>query len=74
MPMVLEAIDHMTVTEKVNVMEYVWNALVSEHSAPTPDWHGDVLVSRREKMANGEETYLSVEESEACLEESCCAR
>jgi len=67
MPMVLEAIDSMTNAEKVNTMEYIWNALTAHYAAAVPEWHKDVLEARRRKIESGEVGYLSVEESEAHL-------
>jgi len=74
MPAVLKAIDEMSNAEKVSTMEYIWNALIAQYSAAVPDWHGDVLAARRRKIEAGEVEYLSVEESEARLEEECHAR
>jgi len=72
--MVLEAIDSMTNFEKVNTMEYIWNALTAHYASAVPDWHRDVLAARRRKIESGEVEYLSIEESEARLEEECHAR
>jgi len=74
MPMVLEAIDSMTNAEKVNTMEYIWNALTAHYAAAVPKWHKDALEARRRKIESGEVEYLSIEESEARLEEECHAR
>ena len=74
MPAVLEAIDKMSVSEKVNTMEYIWNALSAHHAEVTPEWHASVLAERRRKMENGEAEFLSIEESETLLERECHAR
>ena len=74
MPVVLDAIDKMSVSEKVNTMEYIWNALMSNYTAKAPAWHADVLAARRRKIESGEAEFLTIEESEALLEQECHAR
>ena len=74
MPAVFEAIDKMSVSEKVNTMEYIWNALIMHSAVEAPAWHEEVLAARRRKIESGEAEFLSVEESEALLEEECHAR
>ena len=64
MPAILEAIDKMSVSEKVSTMEYLWNAL-TEHYAETPSWHAEVLAQRRRRLENGDAELLSVDEAEA---------
>ena len=73
MPAVLNAIDKMSVSEKVNTMEYIWNALTAHYVESTPAWHADVLAARRRKVESGEAEFLSIEESEALLERECHA-
>ena len=74
MPAVLEAIDKMSVSEKVNTMEYIWNALAAHYTESTPAWHAEVLEARRRKVDSGEAEFLTIEESEALLERECHAR
>ena len=74
MPVVFDVIDKMSVSEKVNTMEYIWNALLSNYTASAPAWHADVLAARKHKIESGEAEFLSVEESEALLEQECHAR
>lgn len=74
MPVVLEAIDKMSVSEKINTMEYIWNALIAHSAADAPAWHEDVLKVRRRKIESGKAEYLTIEESEALLEEECHVR
>lgn len=74
MPVVLDAINKMSVSEKVNTMEYIWNALMSNYTAKAPAWHADVLAARRRKIECGEAEFLTIEESEALLEQECHAR
>ena len=74
MPAVLKAIDKMSVSEKVNTMEYIWNALTAHYTESTPAWHADILAERRRKVESGEAEFLLIEESEALLEQECHAR
>lgn len=39
MPAVMEAIDKMTTAEKVEVMNYLWGAVVASGEAFVPVWH-----------------------------------
>ena len=74
MPAVLKAIDKMSVSEKVNTVEYIWNALAAHYTESTPTWHADILAARRRKIESGEAEFLSIEESESLLERECHAR
>ena len=74
MPAVLKAIDKMSVSEKVNTMEYIWNALTAHYTESTPAWHADVLAERRRRVENGEESFMTLEESKRRLQEAVHAR
>ena len=67
MPAVLEQIDKMSVSEKVQTMEYLWTALSSVVAANPPSWHMDVLSERRRRVESGEESFMSLAESKRLL-------
>jgi len=45
----------MSLSDKVSLMEEIWNDLSSEKSGYSPpDWHGDILKIRKERIQAGE--------------------
>ena len=48
----------MPVTEKLGLMESLWDSfsLEAKDDAGSPAWHGDVLAERLRRLAAGEET------------------
>ncbi len=58
----------MTVAEKLEVMEALWNDL-RRHEAQleSPKWHGDVLRERSERVKQGAESFLDWEEAKTLL-------
>ena len=74
MPVVMEQIKHMSVSEKMQTMELLWASLATSAGFEPPAWHADVLAERRRKVESGEAEFLSIEESEALLERECHAR
>jgi len=51
-------LDQMTVEEKLQVMEAIWDDL-SRHAdeLQPPSWHADALARREAAVASGEETF-----------------
>lgn len=74
MPRVFQEVDQMTVSEKLNMMDYIWNTLVAHHVDVVPAWHADVLAARRRKIESGEAEFMTIEESEAAVETDVYAR
>lgn len=56
-------IEKMSVPERIQAMEILWNSLIS-HDAEieSPKWHYDVLGQRQMKVDRGEAEYISVDE------------
>ena len=51
---VMQQIDEMDVSEKVQVMDYLWTSLESSSSAYVPPaWHAHELVRREQLYAEG---------------------
>ena len=45
---IAEQIDHMSVAEKMQTLELLWEALSADaREVPSPQWHGDVLRNRQ---------------------------
>jgi hypothetical protein len=59
-------LDEMTVTEKLQMMELLWEDL-SRHAdlIESPDWHRDVLDERERRIATGEARFSDWEQAKA---------
>ena len=56
-------ISRMSVTERLRAMELLWDALCrKERDVPSPAWHADVLLARKERAARGESKFLTLDE------------
>ena len=54
MPAVMQQIDEMDVSEKVQVMDYLWTSLESSSAAyAPPTWHAHELARREQHYAEG---------------------
>ncbi|HSI12463.1 MAG TPA: addiction module protein [Chthoniobacter sp.] len=59
----LTEIEKMTLPERLEAMELLWDSLSRDASAvESPAWHGDVLAERLEKISRGEAVFLSLDE------------
>ena len=61
-------IDEMTPVQQVELMEILWKSM-SERVASNepPDWHRQYLADREKAVANGEDSFISLDELEADL-------
>jgi len=51
-------LDKMTVAEKLEAMEIIWNDLSQPpEDFSSPEWHKDVLLKREQARKNGEEKF-----------------
>ncbi len=49
-------------------MDLIWESLLTESEEPaSPEWHGDVIAERMEKMESGEAVFLSLDEARTRL-------
>lgn len=52
------SLNQMTVSEKLKIMEKIWDDLChTTASLPSPDWHGDVLSTREQRVRKGTATF-----------------
>lgn len=49
------SIRSMSVEEKLEMMELIWDDLCRNDAMQSPDWHGDVLASREKIVVSSEE-------------------
>lgn len=61
-------IDEMTAAQQIELMEALWKNM-SERSinGEPPAWHGEYLADREKAVANGEDSFISLDELEADL-------
>jgi len=51
-------LDQMSVEEKIQTMESLWDSLLHENSEiASPDWHGEVLAEREVAIERGEARF-----------------
>ena len=56
-------IKKMSTSERLQVMEVLWDSFRYEHECiETPEWHENILQERREKIASGTATFISLSE------------
>ena len=56
-------ISKMSVLERLQTMEALWDSLTHEQVEITsPDWHGDILSARAKKIESGKAQFKSLEE------------
>ncbi len=55
-------IREMSVTERLQIMEAIWDSLLyDEFSIESPEWHRDVLGERKRRIKNGEAEFVSLD-------------
>jgi hypothetical protein len=58
------AIDQMTIEEKLQTMELLWNDLCQhEEALPVHDWQKEILNEREHLIQKGESTFVDWEEA-----------
>jgi len=61
--MIISEISKMSVHERIQTMEALWDSLNHEQVEITsPDWHGDILSARAKKNEDGKGQFKSLEE------------
>jgi len=56
-------IKKMSVIERLQVMEAIWDSLLYEESEiESPEWHKDILEERKRKIEDGKAEFISLEE------------
>ena len=61
-------IERMSVTERLQVMEQLWDALCRDtEEIASPEWHRDVLADRKARAQRGEAKFLTLDQLRARL-------
>ena len=64
-------ISRMSVTERLQAMEQLWDALCHDTKDMTsPDWHHAVLADRKARAVKGEAKFLTLEQLKSRLRAS----
>ena len=59
-------IKKMSIIERLQAMEELWDSLCHEESEiESPEWHKDILESRRKKIKEGKAEFISLEDLKA---------
>ena len=60
----------MSISEKIQVMELVWESLRQRpDDLPSPEWHRQVLEERTRRLTSGEATVSTWDEAQKRLNE-----
>jgi len=58
----LNDIESMSVSEKLQTMESLWDSLLDEKTeVASPQWHEQVLAARTAKIADGSAKFVSLD-------------
>jgi len=67
--MKVKEIEKMTMTERLQTMELLWDAVCHAPTEPdSPDWHRGELVRRKARMESGEAKFMTVQEAKRRLQ------
>jgi len=56
-------IKKMSVIERLQAMEAIWDSLLYEESEiESPEWHKDILEERKRKIEDGKAEFISLKE------------
>jgi putative addiction module component (TIGR02574 family) len=56
----------MSVVERLQAMESLWDSLLNEESEiESPEWHRDIIEERKRKIENGKAEFISLKELKA---------
>jgi putative addiction module component (TIGR02574 family) len=59
----INGIKKMSIIERLQAMEELWDSLChEENEIKSPEWHKDILESRREKIKKGNVEFISLED------------
>ncbi len=59
-------ITKMSLVEKLQAMDAIWDSLIHDNlDVKSPEWHGDILSTRKKKIEEGKAEFCSIEELRA---------
>ena len=61
--MTIADISKMSITERLQTMEALWDSLTHEKvELASPDWHYDILSERKKKIESGDAEFISLDD------------
>ncbi len=60
-------IEQMTPAQQVELMEALWKSMTERNLNDPPDWHREYLADRQRAVAEGEDSFITLDELEADL-------
>jgi hypothetical protein len=57
-------ISKMTPAQKIELMEELWKDMSDRNLNQPPDWHREYLADRQRAVANGEDSFITIDELE----------
>ncbi len=64
--MTIIEINKMSILERLQTMEELWDSLrYEENEIESPEWHKDILESRRSKIKDGSAEFISLDDLKA---------
>ena len=55
-------ISKMSVAQKLQIMEDLWDSLRVEQEINPPNWHEEVLAARKKNIQSGKTTFITLDE------------
>ena len=63
-------IERMSVTERLQAIDQLWDSLNRHDEIPSPDWHQDVLLDRKARAQRGDAKFLTLDELKSRIRSS----
>lgn len=57
-------INEMTPAQQIELMEALWKSMTERSLNDSPDWHREYLVDRQRAVAEGEDSFITLDELE----------
>lgn len=67
-------ISKMMPTQQVELMEALWKSMTERNLNDPPDWHREYLADRQRAVAEGEDSFITLDELEDELRANYTAR
>ena len=67
-------IDQMTAAQQIELMEALWKSMTERDlNSEPPEWHRQYLEDREKAIAEGKDSFISLDEFEDELRRECCS-
>jgi hypothetical protein len=67
-------INEMTPAQQIELMEALWKSMTERNLNDPPDWHREYLADRQRAVAEGEDSFITLDELEDELRANYTAR